>query len=192
MPVLPAEGGVFYMNVSLIRVMATAAGLFPGILFSADNLLKNGNVEEVKDGQPLCWFKGCTGGSAASVVKDGENHRLHLKKVNDGKSTFAAWIQDVTVRPGTEYRLSGIAEGEGRLFWYELDENRKFLKQIRGVTFKNSAKSPVSTVFRTSPKTGICQIRFEIYGRERAAEGFLDDVCFEELQGDSDGKSKGM
>lgn len=45
------------MNISLIRVIAVAAGLFPGILFSADNLLKNGNIEEVKDGQPLHWVK---------------------------------------------------------------------------------------------------------------------------------------
>lgn len=147
--------------------------------------MKNGNIEEVKNGQPQHWFKGCNGASAATVAEEGSNHRLHLKKVNDGKSSFVVWAQNVVVSPDTEYRLSGIAEGEGRLFWYELDGNKKHLKQIRGVSFKNKAKTPVSTVFRTSPKTGICQIRFEIYGKARAAEGFLDDVRFEVRKNDA-------
>ena len=178
------------MNISLIRVIAVAAGLFPGILFSADNLLKNGNIEEVKDGQPLHWVKSCSGASVAAVSGEGDNHRLYLKKVNDGKSSFVAWSQNVMVSPDTEYRLSGIAEGEGRLFWYELDENKKYLKQMHGVSFKNKEKTPVSTMLRTSPKTGICQIRFEIYGKARAAEGFLDDVRFEVGQSDSNQKTK--
>lgn len=179
------------MNISLIQVIAAAAGLLPGLLFSADNLLKNGNIEEIKNGQPQHWVKGCNGASVAAVAEEGNNHRLYLKKVNDGKSSFVAWAQNVVVSPDTEYRLSGIAEGEGRFFWYELDENKKHLKQIHGVSFKNKVKTPVSTVVRTSPKTVICQIRFEIYGKERATEGFLDDVRFEKVrQSDSGQKTK--
>ena len=170
------------MNHHIFTMFTAAAVLLPGILFSGENLLKNGTIEELKNGNPLPWTQSRNGTSSASVVQEGANHRLHLKKVNDGKSTHTAWAQNVPVKPDTQYRLSGVAEGDGRIFWYELDENKKFILQIRGFSFQKKEKGRVETTSRTSPKTKICQIRFEIYGKARAAEGFLDDVHFEVVE----------
>ena len=102
------------MNHHIFKVFTAAAVLLPGILFSGENLLKNGTIEELKNGNPLPWTQSRNGTSSASVVQEGSNHRLHLKKVNDGKSTHTAWAQNVPVKPDTQYRLSGVAEGDGR------------------------------------------------------------------------------
>ncbi len=161
------------MKNTLIFVAAMSAGL----LFAGENLVKNGNIEELKGNKPLYWSKV---GSQALLSAENGNHRLHLKKANDGKTVFCTWQQDVNVTPETEYILSGEMEGEGRLFLYELGEKKKWLKQHRGVSFtKKSEKKKVSFKFKTSKEAKIAQIRFEIYGKNREAEGFLDNVTLE-------------
>jgi len=146
------------------------------------NLLQNASFEEMAaSGFPASWGAHCTGGATAGAIA-GDAHTgqsaAFIKKVIDGTSHVAAIHQTVRTEPETEYMLSAMAKGDGTLFLYEYDANQKYLRNRNGVRVSAEAWAPVEVLIKTSADASFCDIRFEIYGKEREGQGWVDDVFF--------------
>ncbi len=170
------------MNMKKATLAFIIAGSLPCLLSGTENLVKNPDFEQVKNGKPVAWILKANGGSSGAITQDNSNRRAYIKKVCDGQSTAVTWSQDIRIKPETLYRLSGTVEGDGRLFWYELDKNWKYVRQVRGVKFNGKKGEKVSCEFRTADNAAICQIRFELYGKTAEGEGWLDNVSLEEVE----------
>ncbi|HOG49779.1 MAG TPA: hypothetical protein PKY10_04260, partial [Lentisphaeria bacterium] len=146
------------------------------------NLLKNASFEELGDnGFPVAWGAHCTGGATAGAITAGApvgQNAAFIKKVIDGTSHVAAIHQFVPTEPNTEYLLSAMAKGEGHLFLYEYDANQKYLRNRNGVRVSSESWMPIEAFIKTSDDARYCDIRFEIYGKEREGQGWVDNVFF--------------
>ena len=146
------------------------------------NLLKNASFEELGDnGFPVAWGAHCTGGATAGAITEGApvgQNAAFIKKVIDGASHVAAIHQFVPTEPKTEYLLSAMAKGDGLLFLYEYDANQKYLRNRNGVRVSSESWMPIEAFIKTSDDARYCDIRFEIYGKEREGQGWVDNIFF--------------
>ena len=155
-----------------------------------DNLLLNPSFEETGPGSvPTHWQSHCTGGSraerAASDAHTGEACG-HILKVADGKSHVSALVfPRINVKGGSEYTLGGCGKGRAlgggaTLFLYQYTKENKWLGNYfycrvpaetdRWTSLHHSAKVRKDCAW--------VQVRFEIYGKERQGEAWVDDVYF--------------
>lgn len=146
------------------------------------NLLHNASFEEMSpQGFPAVWGAHCTGGATAGAAAGDAhtgNSSAFISKVIDGISHVAAVHQTVPTEPETEYLLSAMAKGIGTLFLYEYDAQQKYLRNRTGVRVNTDAWVPIQVLIKTSADARFCDIRFEIYGKEREGQGWVDDIFF--------------